>query len=72
MEILEAARSGIDFQLQLQFRPESALYLPEPRRALGRFSRSLTDFEIRIDYVQHNLSSLLALREILLSSESTD
>lgn len=71
-EILEAARLGVDFQLQLQFRPESTLYLPDPMRALGGFPRSLTDFGIRIDYVQHNLSSMLALRRLLLSAESTD
>ncbi len=64
-EILEAVRLGVEFQLQLQFRPESALYLPNPPRALGGFPRSLTNFEIRIDYVQHNLSSLLALGRIL-------
>lgn len=71
-QILEAARLGVDFQLQLQFAPESTLYLPDPRRALGGFARSLTDFEIRIDYVQHNLSSLLALRRILLAAETAD
>ncbi len=65
-EILEAARLGVEFQLRLQFGPESTLYLPDPSRAAGGFPRSLTDFEIRIDYVQHNLSSFLALRRILL------
>lgn len=70
-EILEAARLGVDFQYQLQFRPESTLYLPDPERALGGFPRSLTNFEVRIDYVQHNLSSLLALRRILLTDGAT-
>jgi hypothetical protein len=70
-EILEATRLGVDFQYQLQFRPESTLYLPDPERALGGFPRSLTNFEIRIDYVQHNLSSLLALRRILLADGVT-
>jgi hypothetical protein len=62
---LEAIRLGIDFQLQTQFRPESVLYLADPQRALGGFHRSLTNYEIRIDYVQHNISGLLAYRQIL-------
>ncbi len=68
-DILAAIELGIRFQLQTQFRPESALYLPNPRRALGGFHRSLTNYEIRNDYVQHNISSLLALRRILLEQQ---
>lgn len=60
--ILEAVRYGVAFQLQTQFWPERTLYLDNPQRALGGFSRDLTNYEIRIDYVQHNLSSILALR----------
>jgi len=59
--ILESIQLGIAFQLQTQFRPESVLYLKDPQRALGGVHRSLTNFEIRIDYVQHNISSLLGL-----------
>lgn len=33
---------------------------------LGGFSRSLTDYSIRIDYVQHNISGLIALYKIML------
>ena len=63
---LEGIVAGVNFQLQNQFTPESAVYLPPPREAtLGGFRKSLTDFEIRIDYVQHSLSSLLALQRIL-------
>ena len=71
-EILAAIELGIRFQLQTQFRPESVLYLPNPRRALGGFHRSLTNFEIRNDYVQHNISSLLALRRILLELQAAN
>jgi len=63
--ILEAIRHGVAFQLQTQFRPESVLYLKNPQRSLGGFHRSLTNFGIRIDYVQHNISSLLGLYHIL-------
>ena len=62
---LEAIGLGISFQLQTQFQPESVLYLEDPERALGGFRRSLTDFEIRIDYVQHNISALVALYRLL-------
>ena len=57
------------FQRRCQLTPENALYLPRPDRALGGFRRSLTHWEVRIDYVQHNLSALLGLRSILLAAE---
>jgi hypothetical protein len=62
---LEAVRLGILFQLQTQFGPESALYLPDPARALGGFHDSLENYEIRIDFVQHNISALLGYHHIL-------
>ncbi|MFQ5485261.1 MAG: hypothetical protein ACE5DO_08000 [Desulfobacterales bacterium] len=62
--ILKAIRHGVAFQLQTQFRPESVMYLKEPQRSLGGFHRSLTNYEIRIDYVQHNISSLLGFYHI--------
>ncbi len=65
-EVLNGLKRGIRFQLQTQFRPETVLYLQDPQRALGGFRRGLTHYEIRIDYVQHNISALLALRQILL------
>jgi hypothetical protein len=63
-QILGAIKLDISFQLQTQFRPESVMYLDDPQRALGGFHRSLTNYEIRIDYVQHNLSSILGLYKI--------
>ncbi|MEM7585505.1 MAG: hypothetical protein AAF560_19095 [Acidobacteriota bacterium] len=69
-KILEAIELGTRFQLQTQFRPESALYVADPQRILGGFRRSLENYEIRIDYVQHNISALLALRRILLAREA--
>jgi len=63
--VLEALRLGLQFQLQTQLRPETALYLKEADRGLGGFQRSLTEFEIRVDYVQHNISAMLALANIL-------
>ncbi len=69
--MLSSIKAGVLFQLQTQFFPESMLYLPNPQKALGGFHRSLTDFEIRIDYVQHNISSLIALYNILKFDKAT-
>ncbi len=62
--LLEALRMGVEFQLQTQLRVERVIYFDDPAAALGGFTESLTDREVRIDYVQHNLSSLLALYAI--------
>ena len=62
--LLEALRLGVEFQLQTQLREERVMYFDDPARALGGFTESLTDREVRIDYVQHNISSLLALYAI--------
>lgn len=62
---LDALRRSAAFQLRCQLTPINALYLPRPDLALGGFRRSLTNWEVRIDYVQHNLSALLGLRALL-------
>ena len=64
--ILETLESTVAFQLHTQFQPESVMYFDAPQRALGAFHRALNHHEIRIDYVQHNISALLGLRRILL------
>lgn len=64
-KILETIKRGIAFQLQTQHQPESVMYLPNPQKALGGFKQSLTNYETRIDYVQHNISSILALYKIV-------
>jgi hypothetical protein len=63
--IFRAIELGVAFQLQTQFLPASVLYVSDPQRSLGGFHRSLTNFEIRIDYVQHNISSLLCAAHLL-------
>lgn len=67
--VLEGLLLCIRFQLQTQFRPERTLYLNNPQTTLGGFSRSFTDYSIRIDYVQHNLSSIIGLYKILKLTE---
>ena len=71
-EILGAMWRTAAFQLRTQLRPESAMYLTNPQRALGGFRESLTDFEVRIDYVQHNISSLLCLSRVAGDSSGND
>jgi len=64
-KILECIRRCAAFQMQTQFYTESTLYLKNPAMAEGGFHQSLTNYETRIDYVQHNVSALLALDRIL-------
>ena len=74
--IANALCAAIRFQLQTQFRGENSLHLPDPGRSRGGFHRSLEDFSIRIDYVQHNLSALLGLirlqRQGIVDCSATD
>ena len=66
--ILEALKLNVAFQLSTQFRPESVMYLKDPQRSMGGFHRSLDNYELRIDYTQHNISALLGLYKILNAS----
>ncbi len=54
------------FERRTQLTPQSALYLRRPDLAMGGFRRSLSTWEVRIDYVQHNISALLGLRKQLM------
>jgi hypothetical protein len=60
-----ALRASARFQLAQQFGPDDASWLPNAQRAMGGFRESVTSTAVRIDYVQHNISSLLAIAEIL-------
>ena len=64
-DLFDVAKPSLGFQLSTQVDAARALYLPNPQNALGGFTRGLTNYEIRIDYVQHNISAfLLALSEL--------
>ena len=65
----EAAVLAAQFQLAHQFRPSDAYWLPRPRRAMGGFRFHLRSDAVRIDTVQHNISSLLMVRSLLLGDE---
>ena len=70
--LIEALERMAGFQLHCQITAENDLYLPRPDLARGGFRRSLTNWEIRIDYVQHNVSALLGLRSLLLTSRAAE
>jgi hypothetical protein len=60
-EILDSVDLAARFQLQLQYDSRSVMYFDDPQRSIGAFRESLNSYEIRIDTVQHNISSLLQL-----------
>jgi hypothetical protein len=62
--LLAAARRAAGFQLTQQFNPDNSFFLANPGRAAGGFHESLDSTRIRIDYVQHNISSQLGLAHI--------
>ncbi|MBI4604318.1 MAG: hypothetical protein HY721_20355 [Planctomycetes bacterium] len=66
----EAIELTVGFLLQMQVEPERAMYFKDPPRSLGGFTRSLTDLEIRIDYVQHSVSALLLLYRVEQAEEA--
>jgi len=63
--ILESTTLSVSYQLQAQYRPEKAIYMKDPNRILGGFHETISESKMRIDYTQHNLSSLLCMKHIL-------
>ena len=64
-KIKEAVRQGIRFQLQMQLRKENVMFYKNKNLSLGGFQAGLNKYDLRIDYTQHNLSSLIAFYQIL-------
>jgi hypothetical protein len=62
--ILSALAASGRFQLSQQFGPDNCFFLPDPARAAGGFHGSPAAMRIRIDYVQHNISSLLGIADV--------
>ncbi|MFC1850355.1 hypothetical protein ACFL27_09210 [candidate division CSSED10-310 bacterium] len=55
----EALLKSASFQLSQQVHAGNCFYMRHPERAMGGFFGSIVDPTMRIDYTQHNLSSLL-------------
>jgi hypothetical protein len=64
-KIAGALRRCARFQLSQQFTIENSGTLPNRDRAIGGFREGLASNRIRIDFVQHNISSLLGIVEAL-------
>jgi hypothetical protein len=62
----QVMQRSIAYQLRTYVGPERAMFFKNPARAHGAFTASLDRLDVRIDYNQHNISSLLARRRILL------
>lgn len=64
-KVFESAKRCVAFQLKTQYNPINCMYIHDAKRALGGFRASIAEHDVRIDYVQHNLSSLISLYKIL-------
>src|SRR6185369_9901364 len=64
-KIASALKACARFQLAQQYTSANSGALQNPSRAAGGFREGLTSAGIRIDFVQHNISSLLGIAEIL-------
>jgi rhamnogalacturonyl hydrolase YesR len=62
---LDAMEKAVAFQLRTQFTASELRTLKGDPSGVGGFHESLDGYAVRIDYVQHNVSSLLALDRIL-------
>jgi hypothetical protein len=63
--IAASLKASAEFQLAQQFTAQNNAELPNPRRAAGGFREGLTSMKVRIDFVQHNISSLLGVADAL-------
>lgn len=61
---LTALKASAKFQLAHQFTKEDAGWLPDAQKAAGGVRGSFSTTRVRIDYVQHNISSLLGLAQV--------
>jgi len=68
-DVRDSIRRSIEYQLRTFVGPARAMFFKNPKRARGGFTGSLHQMNIRNDYVQHNLSALLAYRRILLQRD---
>jgi hypothetical protein len=61
----ELALLSARFQLSQQFRATNSYFLPQPLRARGGFRATAVDHGVRIDYVQHNVTGLIGVLDML-------
>lgn len=66
-EIKKTIEGGIKFQLLNQLLPESVVSYKNKKLCIGAFKRGLNRNELRIDFTQHNISSLISYYKILIN-----
>ena len=59
-------------QIEQQFRPESAFYLLQPKRAIGGFRAGLVDNHLRIDFNQHSAVGMVGALEVAVKREGRE
>ncbi|HEX8183178.1 MAG TPA: hypothetical protein VF747_00455 [Blastocatellia bacterium] len=64
-KIASALKASVRFQISQQFDKNNGLSLPAPDKAAGGFRQSISSTRIRIDFVQHNISSLVGVADAL-------
>ncbi len=58
--LLTAVENALKFMLQNQLWKEKLMFLPDPERARGGFHSDFKNWHVRIDFVQHSISALIA------------
>lgn len=64
-----AIKEGVKFQLQMQLRPESVMHYANKKLVTGAVQGGLKSLGLRIDFTQHNISSFVALYNILKNDD---
>ena len=64
-KVLKYAKRSICFQLRTQYTEITTMYVHDAKRALGGFRAAINSHDVRIDYVQHNISALISMYNIL-------
>jgi hypothetical protein len=65
----ETIKRSIQFQLQMQIRPEKAMFFEKKTLSTGAFHNKFKVIELRNDFTQHNISSAIALYHIMNEME---
>ncbi|WP_444685814.1 hypothetical protein [Alkalicoccus luteus] len=63
--LFKTIKRSIQFQLQMQIRPEKAMFFEKKTLSTGAFHNKFKAVEIRNDFTQHNISSSIALYHIM-------
>ena len=67
--VADLLSSTVQHELQCQYSPDQAWWVKNPATALGAFHGGIIDIQIRNDYTQHNLSSILGTERHLRASQ---